>query len=93
MTTPHAPWRLRDEPSAAEREQIDRRKRLVHLGYRDAPGVLDWPTLARRLAGELSELAARLSGDPHATPADHERVQRARAVVADFKAADHDVDS
>ena len=93
MKRPTIPLRLRDEPSAAEREQIDRRKRLVHLGYRDAPGVLDWPTLARRLAGELAELAARLSGDPYATQADHERVERARAIVADFKAADNEGDA
>jgi hypothetical protein len=92
MTPPPSPWRLRDEPSAAEREQIDRRKRLVHLGYRDAPGVLDWPTLARRLAGELAELAARLSGDPYATQADHERVQRARAVVRDYQTASHEIE-
>lgn len=88
MKHPPTPIRSRENPSLAEREQIEHRKRLVHLGYRDAPGVLDWPTLARRLAGELAELAARLAGDPRATPADHERVARARAVVADFQAAD-----
>ena len=90
MTPPPPPWRLRDEPSAAERAAIERRKRLVHLGYRDAPGVLDWPTLARRLADELSAMAARLADDPTATESDIERLQRARAVVADFKAADNE---
>lgn len=84
--------RIGDNPTAAERAAIERRKRLVRLGYCDAPGTLDWPSLARRLAGELSELAARLADDPHATPSDHERVERARAVVADFRAADMDGD-
>ena len=92
MTPPPSRLRLRDEPSAAEREQIDRRKRLVHLGYRDAPGVLDWPTLARRLVDELSAMADRLADDPQATTADIERLERARAVVADFKAADNEGD-
>ena len=93
MKRPPTPWRLRENPSLAERQEIERRKRLVHLGRRDAPGVLDWPTLARRLAGELAELAARLAGDPHATPGDLERVERARAVVADFQAADFEGDA
>ena len=92
MTPPHTPWRLRDEPSAAEREQIDRRKRLVHLGYRDAPGVLDWPTLARRLADELSAMAARMADDPTATAADHERIERARAVVRDYQTASREIE-
>ena len=85
--------RIRDNPTASERAAIEHRIALLPLMQRDQPGVLDWPTLARRLADELSALAARMADDPHATPADHERVQRARAVVADFKAADHDVDS
>ncbi len=93
MKRPTTPLRLRNEPSAAEREQIDRRKRLVHLGYRDAPGVLNWPSLARRLADELSAMAARLADDPTATESDIERLERARAVVADFKAADSDGDA
>ena len=92
MTPPPTPWRLREEPSAAEREQIDRRKRLVHLGYRDAPGVLDWPTLARRLADELSAMAARMADDPRASESDRERLERARAVVADFRTASREIE-
>ena len=92
MTPSPTPWRLRDEPSAAEREQIDRRKRLVHLGYRDQPGVLDWPTLARRLADELSAMAARMADDPRASESDRERLERARAVVADFRTASREIE-
>ena len=92
MTPPPTPWRLREEPSAAEREQIDRRKRLVHLGYRDAPGVLDWPMLARRLADELSAMAARMADDPRASESDRERLERARAVVADFRTASREIE-
>ena len=92
MTPPPTPWRLREEPSAAEREQIDRRKRLVHLGYRDAPGVLDWTTLARRLADELSAMAARMADDPRASESDRERLERARSVVADFRTASREIE-
>ena len=74
-----------DNPTAAERAQIDRDIRLLPLCRRDAPGVLDWPALAGRLAAELAELAARLEHDPTATEADRERVQRARAVVRDYE--------
>jgi hypothetical protein len=91
MTTSPTPWRLRDNPPAAERAAIERRKRLVHLGYRDAPGVLDWPTLARRLADELSAMAARLADDPQATTADLERLERARAVVRDYQTASREI--
>lgn len=81
-----------DNPTAAERAEIARRVRLLPMCRRDAPGVLDWPALARRLAGELEELAARLADDPRATAADQERVERARAVVADYQLADRESD-
>jgi len=76
-----------DDPTAAERAQIARRTKLLPLCRRDMPGVLDWPSLASRLADELAELAARLADDPHATAADLERVERARAVVRDYQTA------
>ena len=87
MTTPHTPWRLRDNPPAAERRAIERRIRLLPLMQRDQPGVLDWPTLARRLADELSAMADRMADDPRATDADRERLARARAVVRDYGTA------
>lgn len=79
-----------ENPTTDERAQIARDIAMLPLCRRDAPGVLDWPKLARRLAGELAELAARLEHDPAATEADRERVLRARAVVADFHTADSD---
>ena len=91
MTPPHTPWRLRDNPPAAERRDIERRIRLLPLMQRDQPGVLDWPTLARRLADELSAMAARMADDPTATAADHERIERARAVVRDYQTASREI--
>lgn len=87
MTPPPTPWRSRNNPPAAERRAIERRIRLLPLMQRDCPGTLDWPTLARRLADELSLLAARLADDPRATESDIERLERARAVVADYRTA------
>jgi hypothetical protein len=84
--------RIRDNPTAAERAAIQRRIKLLPLMQRDQPGVLDWPTLARRLADELSAMAARLADDPQATTADIERLERARAVVGDFKTASHEIE-
>jgi hypothetical protein len=37
-------------------------------------------------------MAARLADDPQATTADLERLERARAVVADFKTASHEIE-
>ena len=81
------PRRLRENPPPAERREISRRIRLAPLCRRDAPGVLDWPTLARRLADELSAMADRMADDPRATDADRERLARARAVVRDYGTA------
>ena len=92
MTPAPTPSRLRDNPPAAERRAIERRIKLLPLMLRDAPGTLDWPTLARRLADELSAMAARLADDPQATTADIERLERARAVVADFQTASHEIE-
>jgi hypothetical protein len=83
--------RLRDNPPAAERAAIERRIKLLPLMQRDAPGVLDWPTLARRLADELAAMAARLADDPHATESDIERLERARAVVRDYQTASREI--
>jgi len=81
------------QPTSAERAEINRRIRLTPLCRRDQPGELDWPTLARRLAGELSELAMRMEGDPAATAADRERVERARAVVKNYQTAARGMES
>jgi hypothetical protein len=91
MTPPPTPWRLRDNPPAAERRAIERRINLLPLMQRDQPGVLDWPTLARRLADELAAMAARLADDPRATESDRERLERARAVVADYRTASREI--
>jgi hypothetical protein len=83
--------RIRDNPTAAERAAIQRRIKLLPLMQRDQPGVLDWPTLARRLADELSAMAARMADDPHASESDRERLERARAVVADYQTASREI--
>ena len=87
MKPPPTPHRLRENPPAAERRAIQRHIRLLPLMRRDRPGVLDWPTLARRLADELSAMADRMADDPRATDADRERLARARAVVRDYGTA------
>lgn len=81
------------DPTAAERAEIRRRTRLTPLCRRDQPGVLDWPTLARRLADELAAMAARLADDPNATESDIERLERARAVVRDYRTASREIGS
>lgn len=87
MTPTPTPRQLRDNPPAAERRAIERRIKLLPLMQRDCPGVLDWPTLARRLADELSAMAARMADDPRASESDRERLERALAVVADYRTA------
>ena len=79
------------EPTSAEVAEIKRRIRLTPLCRRDRPGELDWPTLARRLAEELSLLAARLADDPRATESDIERLERARAVVRDYRTVSQEI--
>jgi hypothetical protein len=83
--------RTADNPTAAERSAIERRIALLPLMQRDAPGLLDWPALARSLADELAAMAARLAGDPLATDGDRERLERARAVVADYRTASREM--
>jgi hypothetical protein len=78
--------RIPDEPTAAERADIARRITLLPLMRRDRPGVLDWPGIAERLAEELAALSARLAGDPQASAADHERLDRAAVVLRDYRA-------
>lgn len=78
---------LVENPPAAERRAIKRRIRLLPLMRREAPGEIDWPLLAGRMAVELSAMVARLDGDPVASEADQERAARGHLVLRDFRAA------
>lgn len=79
--------RIPDNPTAADRKEVARRIRLLPLMRRDAPGVLDWPTLAGRLAEELNATTSRLSAARGLTEADAERIARAEIVLRDFRTA------
>ena len=85
--------RTPNNPTAAERVQIERRIRLLPLMDRTAPGTLDWPTLAGRLAEELGCIAARLADVPGASDADREHVERARIVLRDYRTARGEADA
>lgn len=81
-----------DNPTAAERCQIERRIRLLPLMQRNVAGAIDWPTLAGRLAEELAAITQRLGAARGLTDADRERVARAEVVLRDYQmAADGDV--
>lgn len=79
--------RIPDNPTAADRKEVAWRIRLLPLMRRDQPGVLDWPTLAQRLADELTAITARLSAARGLTDADAERIARAEIVLRDFQTA------
>lgn len=79
--------RTPDEPTPAERLKIERHIRLLPLMRRDAPGLLDWPAIAARLAEELTTLAGRLAGAGDLTDADAERIDRASIVLRDYQLA------
>lgn len=79
--------RIADNPPVAERREIEQRIRLLPLMRRDAPGVLDWPTLAGRLAEELGAMTSRVSAARGLTEADAERIARAEIVLRDFRTA------
>jgi hypothetical protein len=87
VTSRFKPRRSPNDPPPHERHDIERRIRRLPLMRHDAPGLLDWPRLAQRLAEELRIVAARLAGDPAATDADRERIERSRAVVRDYERA------
>lgn len=73
--------------TAAERGEIKKRISMQRLMCRGAPGLLDWPSLASRLADELAAIKARLHALPSLSPADLERLDRADGVLRDFKIA------
>lgn len=85
--TPISKRRSPDNPPEAERRSIERRIRLLPLMRRDAPGVLDWPTLAARLAEELGATIKRLAAGCDLTDADAERIERAETALRDFRRA------
>lgn len=87
MTRTPTRRRSPDDPPAGERRAIEGRIRLLRLMRRDRPGVLDWPTLAARLADELTAITARLSAARGLTDADAERIARAEIVLRDFQTA------
>lgn len=76
-----------DNPPPAERREIEHRIRLLPLMRRDAPGVLDWPALAARLAEELGGTSQRLAAARDLTDADAEQVARAALVLRDYRRA------
>lgn len=86
MTRKPSRLELRDNPTPAERRDIEHRIRLLPLMRRDAPGVVDWPGVAGRLADELAAMARRLDDDD-ATDADRERIARAAVVIRDYREA------
>ncbi len=81
------PRRIPDNPTAAERQKITQRIRTLPLMRRDAPGVLDWPALAGRLAEQLGAVVQRLAAGREMTDADAERIARAEVVLRDYRTA------
>lgn len=77
--------RIADNPPAAERQEIEQRIALLPLMRRDSPGVLDWPTLAGRLAEQLAAATQRLQAARGLTDADRERIARAQIVLRDYR--------
>ena len=78
--------RTPDEPTPAERLKIERHIELLPLMRRDAPGLLDWPAIAARLAEQLDATTKRMPAGSM-TDADAEQIQRAHLVLRDYQRA------